>query len=222
MNKRNYQRELDSLLEALPSSPLPRLLLHACCAPCSSYVLEYLSRYFDITLLFYNPNIFPSEEYEKRYAELERLVQELPHPNPISFAVCSYDPDAFFSAVRGMESFPEGGARCAVCYRLRLTEAAKAAKDGGFDYFTTTLSISPMKDAEKLNAIGAELAKQYGVAYLFSDFKKREGYKRSITLSQEYGLYRQNYCGCIFSRAEAEKRISRQQETINTAQANLK
>lgn len=205
MNNRNYQKELDALLAKIPQDKPPRLLLHVCCAPCSSYVLEYLSQYFDITLLFYNPNISPRTEYEKRYAELLRLVWEQPHRLPVSVMTCDYEPEAFFSAVRGMESLPEGAARCTVCYRLRLKAAAKAAKEGGFDYFTTTLSISPLKDAEKLNAIGAELSEEYGVPYLFSDFKKKEGYKRSIVLSKEYGLYRQNYCGCVFSKQQAQQ-----------------
>lgn len=216
MNKRNVQKELDALLEKLPKDKPPRLLLHACCAPCSSYVLEYLSRYFSITLLFYNPNISPQTEYEKRYAELLRLVKEQPHRFSVSVAPCGYDPEIFFSAVRGMESLPEGGARCAVCYRMRLEAAAKAAKEGGFDYFTTTLSISPLKDAEKLNAIGAELSEEYGVPYLFSDFKKKEGYKRSIVLSREYRLYRQNYCGCIFSKQEAERREEQKRYESNS------
>ncbi|MCI5924097.1 MAG: epoxyqueuosine reductase QueH [Oscillospiraceae bacterium] len=216
MNKRNVQKELDALLEKLPKDKPPRLLLHACCAPCSSYVLEYLSQYFFITLLFYNPNISPQTEYEKRYAELLRLVKEQPHRFPVSVVPCGYDPESFFSAVHGLESLPEGGARCAVCYRMRLEAAARAAKDGGFDYFTTTLSISPLKDAEKLNAIGAELSGEYGVPYLYSDFKKKEGYKRSVALSREYGLYRQNYCGCIFSKQEAERREEQKRYESNS------
>ena len=216
MNKRNVQKELDALLEKLPKDKPPRLLLHACCAPCSSYVLEYLSQYFFITLLFYNPNISPQTEYEKRYAELLRLVKEQPHRFPVSVVPCGYDPESFFSAVHGLESLPEGGARCAVCYRMRLEAAARAAKDGGFDYFTTTLSISPLKDAEKLNAIGAELSGEYGVPYLYSDFKKKEGYKRSVELSREYGLYRQNYCGCIFSKQEAERREEQKRYESNS------
>ena len=216
MNKRNVQKELDALLEKLPKDKPRRLLLHACCAPCSSYVLEYLSQYFSITLLFYNPNISPQTEYEKRYAELLRLVKEQPHRFPVSVVPCGYDPESFFSAVHGMESLPEGGARCAVCYRMRLEAAARAAKDGGFDYFTTTLSISPLKDAGKLNAIGAERSGAYGVPYLYSDFKKKEGYKRSIALSREYGLYRQNYCGCIFSKQEAERREEQKRYELNS------
>ena len=216
MNKRNVQKELDALLEKLPKDKPRRLLLHACCAPCSSYVLEYLSQYFSITLLFYNPNISPQTEYEKRYAALLRLVKEQPHRFPVSVVPCGYDPERLLSAVHGMESLPEGGARCAVCYRMRLEAAARAAKDGGFDYFTTTLSISPLKDAGKLNAIGAELSGAYGVPYLYSDFKKKEGYKRSIALSREYGLYRQNYCGCIFSKQEAERREEQKRYELNS------
>ena len=202
MNKRNYQKELDVLLEHLEKETLrPKLLLHACCAPCSSYVLEYLSRYFSIVLFYYNPNISPQEEYEKRVAEVRRLLQEMPLAGPVTLTLGDYEPERFFDLAKGHEAEPEGGDRCTLCYRLRLTEAAQAAKDLACDYFTTTLSISPYKNAEKLNTIGAELAKEYGVPYLFSDFKKRNGYKRSIELSREYHLYRQNYCGCVYSRA---------------------
>ena len=216
-NRINSELEMEKTIRALAAEGRrPRLLLHACCAPCSSYVLEYLSQYFFITLLFYNPNISPQTEYEKRYAELLRLVKEQPHRFPVSVVPCGYDPESFFSAVHGLESLPEGGARCAVCYRMRLEAAARAAKDGGFDYFTTTLSISPLKDAEKLNAIGAELSGEYGVPYLYSDFKKKEGYKRSVALSREYGLYRQNYCGCIFSKQEAERREEQKRYESNS------
>ena len=204
MNKRNYQKELDVLLEHLEKETLrPKLLLHACCAPCSSYVLEYLSRYFSIVLFYYNPNISPQEEYEKRVAEVRRLLQEMPLAGPVTLTLGDYEPERFFDLAKGHEAEPEGGDRCTLCYRLRLTEAAQAAKDLACDYFTTTLSISPYKNAEKLNTIGAELAKEYGVPYLFSDFKKRNGYKRSIELSREYHLYRQNYCGCVYSSAAA-------------------
>ena len=204
MNKRNYQKELDVLLEHLEKETLrPKLLLHACCAPCSSYVLEYLSRYFSIVLFYYNPNISPQQEYEKRVAEVRRLLQEMPLAGPVTLTLGDYEPERFFDLAKGHEAEPEGGDRCTLCYRLRLTEAAQAAKDLACDYFTTTLSISPYKNAEKLNTIGAELAKEYGVPYLFSDFKKRNGYKRSIELSREYHLYRQNYCGCVYSCAAA-------------------
>lgn len=208
MNKRNYQREQDAILKALPTDHKPTLLLHACCAPCSSYVLEYLSNYFDITVLFYNPNIAPPIEYEKRLDEMKRLIAEQPHRYPVKLMDCRYDPESFFEQTRGMEDIPEGGDRCTVCFTMRLTEAAKAAKEGGFDYFTTTLSISPLKNAEKLNRIGEELEKEYGVKHLTSDFKKKEGYKRSIILSKEYDLYRQDYCGCIFSKREASERMA--------------
>ncbi len=201
MNARNYQRELDNITEELEKkSRVPRLLLHACCAPCSSYCLEYLSRYFDITVFYYNPNIFPEEEYRKRVAELKRFISEFPAGNPVSLIEGRYDPELFYEIARGLEDVPEGGERCFKCFRLRLDEAARMAAEGRFDYFTTTLSISPMKNASKLNEIGEEAAVEYGVKWLPSDFKKKDGYKRSIELSKEYGLYRQDYCGCEFSR----------------------
>lgn len=200
----NYQKELDKTLVALAmENRVPTLLLHSCCAPCSSYVLEYLSQYFKITVFYYNPNIYPPEEYDKRVEEQERFIRESnDSPNrtyPVEFIAGTYEPKAFYEAVKGLEKEPEGGERCFVCYRQRLEEAAKLAKEQGFDYFTTTLSISPMKNAAKLNEIGGELADEYGVPYLFSDFKKKNGYKRSIELSAGYGLYRQDYCGCVFS-----------------------
>ena len=196
--------ESNELIERLKKEEkAPSLLLHSCCAPCSSYVLEYLSRYFSIVLFYYNPNISPQQEYEKRVAEVRRLLQEMPLAGPVTLTLGDYEPERFFDLAKGHEAEPEGGDRCTLCYRLRLTEAAQAAKDLACDYFTTTLSISPYKNAEKLNTIGAELAKEYGVPYLFSDFKKRNGYKRSIELSREYHLYRQNYCGCVYSRAAA-------------------
>ena len=178
----------------------PSLLLHACCAPCSSYVLQYLSEYFDITLFFYNPNISPKEENDFRAEELCRLCEQMPLRRRPEVIVADYDPSVFYSAVQGMEALPEGEARCAVCYRLRLEKTAQEAKCGGYDYFTTTLSISPYKRADWLNKIGSALADEYGVKYLFSDFKKKNGYKLSCELSAQYGLYRQDYCGCEFSR----------------------
>lgn len=203
----NYQLKLDQELERITAEGrVPRLLLHVCCAPCSSYVLEYLSRYLDITVCFYNPNISPRSEYDYRAQELIRLTQEMPLPRPIQYRIEDYDPSAFLAIAKGLENEPEGGKRCTACYRLRLTETAKIAAERGYDYFTTTLSISPLKDAVRLNNIGSELAKEYGVPYLYSDFKKREGYKRSISLSSEYRLYRQDYCGCAFSKAESEHR----------------
>lgn len=204
MNKRNYQRELEQLIDNIEPGRVPALLLHACCAPCSSYCLEYLSQHFSITVLFYNPNISPAEEYQKRVDEIRRLISELPAKNKISLIEGRYLPEEFYSSVKGLELEPEGGKRCPVCFELRLREAALTAKKLGFDYFTTTLSISPLKDAEKLNDIGKMLSDEYGVAYLYSDFKKKNGYKRSIELSREYNLYRQNFCGCMFSKRDSK------------------
>jgi len=201
MQKRNYQKELEQILDAIQiSGSTPRLLLHSCCAPCSSYVLEYLNQYFSITVLYYNPNIAPREEYEHRKAEQIRLIAEGNWTNPVSFLDCDWENEAFMAMAKGLEDIPEGGVRCFACYELCLAAAAKAAKASGFDYFTTTLSISPLKNAEKLNTIGEKLAEQYGVPHLPADFKKKEGYKRSIELSRKYGLYRQDYCGCIYSK----------------------
>ncbi|MBQ8683187.1 MAG: epoxyqueuosine reductase QueH [Clostridia bacterium] len=200
----NYQKTLDKTLAQLQAAgQVPRLLLHSCCAPCSSYVLEYLSQYFAITVFYYNPNISPESEFRHRVEEQQRLIREMPLIHPVDCLVGDYEPEQFTAISVGHEADPEGGERCTACYRLRLEKTAKAAADGGFDYFTTTLSISPLKDAARLNTIGGELAEKYGVPYLFSDFKKREGYKRSCQLSVQYGLYRQNYCGCAFSRRDA-------------------
>ena len=205
--KRNYQKELDRLIEGLQrEGRIPKLLLHSCCAPCSSYVLEYLSQYFDVTVYYYNPNIFPEAEYEARVKEQERLIREMETERPVRFLAGSYEPEEFFSVARGHEKDPEGGERCCRCYELRLDRAARAAVSGDFDYFTTTLSISPLKNARWLNDIGCRLAGQYGIPYLVSDFKKKNGYKRSVELSALYGLYRQDYCGCVYSRAEAIER----------------
>lgn len=198
MQKINYQRELDRLISSLDGTP--KLLLHSCCAPCSSYCLEYLSQYFSITVLYYDPNIFPEEEFRKRAAEQARLIAELPVENPVTLIIDEYEPSEFFNAVKGLENAPEGGERCFVCYRLRLERAARYSAEHGFDYFCSTLSISPLKNAQKLNEIGAELSEIYGVENLPNDFKKKGGYLRSIELSREYGLYRQNYCGCVFSK----------------------
>lgn len=202
--KINYQRELDKLIASLEGTP--RLLLHSCCAPCSSYCLEYLSQYFSITVLYYNPNISPEEEFRKRAEEQARLISELPVKNRVELVVDEYDPGEFFEAVKGLENTPEGGERCFVCYRLRLERAARYAAEHGFDYFCSTLSISPLKNAQKLNEIGAELSGIYNIRNLPNDFKKKAanqnggGYLRSIELSREYGLYRQDYCGCVFSK----------------------
>jgi len=207
MNQINYQKELDKTIVRLQAqSRVPTLLLHACCAPCSSYVLEYLSDYFEITVLYYNPNISPRTEYDTRAEELKRLIGEMTFKYPVKLIVGEYEPEIFYAMAKGMEELPEGGERCFGCYRQRLSYTAKLAKEQGFDYFTTTLSISPLKNAAKLNEIGAELSKEWGVEYLLSDFKKRNGYKRSVELSAEHELYRQDYCGCVFSkRAEAEQ-----------------
>lgn len=201
----NYQKELDKFLVKLKKEErVPTLLLHCCCAPCSSYVLEYLSEYFQITAFFYNPNIDPESEYTKRILELQRLISSMNLKHPVSFIAGQYDSDRFYEMAKGLEHVKEGGERCFKCYELRLREAAEIAKEGGFEYFTTTLSISPHKNAQKLNEIGKWLAEEYGVEYLLSDFKKKNGYKRSIELSEEYGLYRQNYCGCVFSKANKD------------------
>lgn len=196
-------KELSKIKEA---GITPRLLLHSCCAPCSSYVLEYLTEYFDITVYYYNPNISPMGEYEKRIAEQKRLISEMKFKNFVSFIEGTYNHDEFISLTRGLENLPEGGERCSLCYKMRLEAAAQKAAEINADYFTTTLSVSPYKNTAKLNTIGLKLAMEYGVPYLVSDFKKNNGYKRSIELSTEYGLYRQNFCGCIFSKKEAEER----------------
>lgn len=235
--KRNYQKELDAILEKIAKenlkedikheehkaltdkSSVKRLLLHSCCAPCSSYVLVYLRRFFRITVFYYNPNITWEDEYRKRVAEQKRLIAALnaevaesapegvaPFAFPIEVIEGDYEPERFLEAAKGLEKCPEGGERCRKCFELRLLETAKRAKQGGYDYFTTTLTISPLKNAEVLNEVGAWAARQYQVPFLPSDFKKKEGYKQSILLSQKYDLYRQDYCGCAFSKAERDNR----------------
>ena len=219
--KRNYQKELDKLIGAqAKGQEAPKLFLHSCCAPCSSYVLEYLSQYFQITVFYYNPNITEDEEYFKRVAEQKRLIEtfnrqveerdEAAYPNgmvyPIKIVEGTYCKELFFESVKGLEHCREGGERCFMCYGLRLEETAKQAQIAGADYFTTTLTISPLKNAAKINEIGERLSLKYGVAHLPSDFKKKDGYRRSVELSKEYDLYRQDYCGCVFSKAEREKR----------------
>ena len=190
-----------SVIESL-NGTVPTLLLHSCCAPCSSYTLEYLSRYFSITVFYFNPNISPKAEFDKRFAEQKRLIETLPSENKISLICGDYNYDEFLNIARGYESVPEGGERCFRCYRMRLEKTAELAKQNGFDYFCTTLSISPLKNSQKINEIGFNVAEKYGVKWLPSDFKKREGYKRSIELSREYDLYRQNFCGCVFSKSQ--------------------
>ena len=198
MNRINYGIECEKLIEEAAKSEKNKLLLHVCCAPCSSSVLEYLENKMDITLYFYNPNISDREEFYYRLSELQRFVEERAG-KVFPIITPQYDPEEFFSASKGMEDLPEGAARCFGCYDIRLRKTAEAAADGGFDFFTTTLSVSPYKNAEKLNNIGTELQAEYGVRYLISDFKKKNGYLRSIELSSMYDLYRQDYCGCEFS-----------------------
>lgn len=203
MNQANYQRMLEKELSDIArSDSVPTLLLHSCCAPCSSYVLEYLSEYFFITVFYYNPNIYPQKEYVMRVREQQEFIRRFPARYPISFVEGDYDTARFYGTVKGLEEEREGGARCFLCYELRLQEAGELAKRGGFDYFTTTLSISPLKNAGKLNEIGGRISEKLGVRYLFSDFKKKDGYKRSTELSREYGMYRQDYCGCVYSYRE--------------------
>ena len=206
MQNRNYQKELEKLIEKQQrEGKKPSLLLHSCCAPCSSYVLEYLAPYFNICDFYYNPNISPKQEYEDRKEELVRLINEMGLSTEVTFLEGTYRPEDFFAMAKGMEHLPEGGERCFRCYEMRLRESAKMAKEQGTDYFATTLTISPLKNAQKLNEIGERLAEEYGVKYLPSDFKKKNGYKRSVELSAQYELYRQNYCGCVFSKLQAEK-----------------
>ncbi len=198
--KVNYQLMCDEQInQILQSNKVPKLLLHSCCGPCSSYVLKYLSEYFDISVLFFNPNIFPQEEYEKRLVTQKEVLEKMNLPRPVSLIGLPYAHDEFTAASENLEEEPEGGARCVECFRLRLEKTAFEASERCFDFFTTTLSVSPHKNADLLNRIGREMMEKYGVEYLFSDFKKREGYKKSIELSKELELYRQEYCGCEFS-----------------------
>ena len=200
MEKQNFQLLMERQLETLKGGE--RLLLHSCCGPCSSYVLDVLTKHFDVTLLYYNPNIYPSEECQKRLAEQLRLLDEMPFKKSVSYMACEYDEGEFLQAAKGLESEREGGARCERCFRLRLNKTAFEAQKNGFDYFTTTLSVSPHKNAQMLNEIGKELEKEYGVKYLYADFKKKDGYKKSVKLSEEYNLYRQDYCGCRFALSQ--------------------
>ena len=194
----NYQVVLDETLKNL--SGKKKLLLHACCAPCSSYVIEYLSEYFDITILYYNPNIDTEDEFNLRLSELERFVKSFKTKNEVKVVSLGYDNQEYLDEIKGLESEKEGGRRCLKCYHLRLLKSCLYARDNNFDYFTTTLTISPLKNSRILNEIGHELENEYGIKYLYSDFKKKEGYKRSIVLSREFNLYRQDYCGCKFSK----------------------
>lgn len=207
--KVNYDKVLENIiLENKKLKRVPRLLLHSCCAPCSSYVLEYLSKYFSITVFYYNPNISPLEEYLKRKEEQVRLIREMSFLYPVDILDCDYDNDVYEDKIKGLENEPERGSRCTVCFRLRLEKTADAALRGGFDYFGTTLTVSPYKNACLINELGRELENTYGVNFLYSDFKKKDGYKRSIELSSEYHLYRQNYCGCKYSKIERGRLLS--------------
>ena len=212
---RNFQKELEKIIEEnKKNGVVPSLLLHSCCAPCSSYCLEYLSQYFKITVLYYNPNLFPAGEYERRVSEQKKLVSALPTKYPITLVEMKGEPEEFYSAVKGLEHIREGGERCFACFRLRLERAARYAKENGFDFFTTTLTISPLKNAQKLNEIGEATGEKFGVRHLPSDFKKKNGYKRSVELSKVYGLYRQDYCGCVFSKREREEAEKAKGESI--------
>lgn len=199
----NYQKKLDELIEKLQKeNAKPTLLLHACCAPCSSYCLEYLSKTFDITVLFYNPNIESEMEFNKRVDELIHFIDECRSIEGVDLEIIDYDNAEFYDAVEGLEDKEEGGARCFKCYELRLRKTAEYAKEHDFEYITTTLTISPHKNSDKINEIGVKVAEEYGLKYLLSDFKKNDGFKRSIELSKEYDLYRQSFCGCEFSKRD--------------------
>lgn len=220
--KQNYQKILDETIAQITAAgQVPTLLLHSCCAPCSSYCLEYLSEYFYITVFYYNPNIYPEEEFLKRAAEQKSFIERLPVKYPISFVEGAYEKERFYELTRGLEDVREGGERCFRCYELRLRESAELAKQMGMDYFTTTLSISPLKNAEKLNEIGDRLAFEYGVRYLNSDFKKKNGYKRSVELSETYGMYRQYYCGCVFSKQQRDAEIAEKMMDVQNRPTHL-
>lgn len=205
MNKINYQKELDKLIIKFnEEGQVPSLLLHSCCAPCSSYCIEYLSQFFYVTVFYYNPNIYPDEEYYHRVKEQQRFIKEFPTKYPVKFIEGDYDKSSFYEIAKGLEKEPEKGKRCHRCYDLRLRRTAAVAKEKGFDFFSTTLTISPMKDSQVLNEIGEAIGKELGVNWLYSDFKKKEGYKRSTEISKEYDMYRQDYCGCVYSYNERQ------------------
>lgn len=199
MEKINYDKVLEEIINKLDHKP--KLLLHSCCGPCSSYVITYLKDYFDITILYYNPNIEPHEEYEKRKNEQIKLINELNVPS-LSLMDTEYENNIYREYVKGYEDNPEGGSRCHLCYELRLKKTVELAKINGFEYFGTTLTVSPYKNASILNMLGEKLSKEYNVLWLYSDFKKKDGYKKSIELSKKYELYRQDYCGCLFSKID--------------------
>lgn len=204
--KVNYQKELEKIIDNIDECKVEKLLLHSCCGPCSSYVLEYLSEYFEITVFYYNPNIYPSDEYFYRVEEQKKIIELTNAKNPIHMITGKYEVEKFYKMAEGLEDVPEGGIRCHKCYEMRLREAAKIAKKGNFDYFTTTLSISPHKNSQVLNKIGEKVGEEEGVKHLPSDFKKNNGYKRSCEITKEFGMYRQDYCGCEFSKKESEER----------------
>ena len=209
MNAINYQKVMEELIrDNCSETVVPRLLLHSCCAPCSSYCISCLAEYFHVTVFYYNPNIYPPEEYRMRAAEQKRFVEQYPTKYPVSYIEALYESDRFYEMARGMEDIPEGGERCFACYEMRLKKSAEYASLHGFDFFTTTLSISPLKNAQKLNEIGAKLAEQFHVQYLYSDFKKKDGYKKSTEISKEYQMYRQYYCGCVFSKRDRDRQIA--------------
>ena len=201
----NYQNKLEEILEQISlSNKTPKLLLHACCAPCSSYVLEYLSNYFEITIYYYNPNIHPETEYSRRINELRKFINEYKTKNKVYLVEENYDVQEYFNQIKGLEHLGERSKRCYKCYKFRMEKAVQYSKENNFDYFTTTLSISPYKDAQWINEIGSILENKYNIKYLYADFKKKNGYKRSLELSKDHGLYRQDYCGCIYSKQERE------------------
>ena len=209
MNQINYQKRMEEeIAKVRQNEAVPKLLLHSCCGPCSTYCIQTLSEYFSVTVYYFNPNIYPPEEYACRAAEQKRFIEQFPVKHPVSFVEGPFEPKEFYDYIRGYEKEPEGGERCFLCYRLRLEKTAEYAKQNQFDYFTTTLSISPLKNAAKLNEIGGELAVKYDILYLFSDFKKKEGYKKSTEISREYGMYRQYYCGCVFSKEQRDREIA--------------
>ena len=215
MNK-NYDKVLENIIEIhKEQGVVPRVLLHSCCAPCSSYVIEYLSKYFYLTIFYYNPNISPIDEYLKRKKEQIRLINEMKTKYSVDIIDCDYDNDLYESKIKGLELEPERGRRCDVCFKLRLEKTANKAKELGYDYFATTLTVSPYKNSCLINEIGLAIGNDLGINYLVSDFKKKNGYKRSIELSHEYNLYRQNYCGCKYSKEFYEK-ILKDKELINT------
>lgn len=214
MSNQNFQLKMEEMIrQNCTEERVPTLLIHSCCAPCSSYCLETLSSYFKITVFYYNPNIYPPEEYFMRAKEQERFVREFPSKHPITFIEGNFETGRFYEMAKGLENVKEGGERCYKCYELRLRETCEYAKANDFDFFTTTLSISPMKNAKWLNEIGAKLEEEYGISYLYSDFKKKNGYKRSTEISNEYGMYRQYYCGCVYSKSQRDEEIHAKQNS---------